>query len=107
LLVLAASPLNELGREHWRLIASQNYFDRNGAFISAVYSAPLLCMALLILVRGASFARSSTHPLNARSRSRAQISVLYQLANAMIITKRAQFQHERRMKAAAAKAKSS
>jgi hypothetical protein len=50
LFVYSASYLNTYGHEHWQDFASQNYFDKNGAFISAVYSAPLLLMALGMLV---------------------------------------------------------
>ena len=41
ILILLAAPLNELGRKEWRRVASQNYFDPNGVFISTFWSAPL------------------------------------------------------------------
>jgi hypothetical protein len=42
--------LNQLGSEHWETLgASRDYFDPNGAFISLVLLAPLLCLAGLIL----------------------------------------------------------
>lgn len=46
LLVLGAQPLNSLGAAQWADIATQNYFDESGIFISAMLSLP----SLLILI---------------------------------------------------------
>ncbi len=35
---------------NWKAIASKNYFDTNGAFITAVFAAPLIGNAFLILI---------------------------------------------------------
>lgn len=50
ILILLAAPLNELGRKEWRRVASQNYFDPNGVFISTFWSAPLGLVFLLATV---------------------------------------------------------
>ncbi len=47
---MSASYLNELGGQHWRRFASQNYFDSHGLFVSLVFSCPLLLLCLLIVV---------------------------------------------------------
>ena len=35
-----------MAAEHWQSFAQQNYFDKNGIFVSVVFSAPLLCAAM-------------------------------------------------------------
>ena len=37
-------------RRHWAAFARQNYFDRRGVFISVMFSAPLLVLALFVLL---------------------------------------------------------
>ena len=49
-LVYAAEWINSLGSEHWQAFAGQNYFDKRGVFISVMYSAPLLCCAMFLLL---------------------------------------------------------
>lgn len=51
-IVYFAERLNSAAHAHWRLFASQDYFDRNGIFFSALVSAPLLMIMFIILVRG-------------------------------------------------------
>ncbi len=43
--------LNALGAQHWERFAGQNYFDRQGVFMSAVVSGPLLVAMFIVLVR--------------------------------------------------------
>ncbi len=50
LLVYTSERLNRVLGQHWRSFAGQPYFDKNGIFISAVLSAPLVLDMLLILV---------------------------------------------------------
>jgi hypothetical protein len=49
-LVYCAERVNTLAGAHWQSFATQNYFDRRGVFVSVMYSAPLLCLALLVLL---------------------------------------------------------
>jgi hypothetical protein len=50
--VYLAQYVNAVFGEQWEELGfSQNYFDENGAFISLVFSAPLLAMALFQMVR--------------------------------------------------------
>ncbi len=50
LVVYSAETLNHLGREHWRLVATQDYFDPHGLFMAVVFCAPLLAAAFAILI---------------------------------------------------------
>ncbi|KAA6429399.1 MAG: transmembrane 18-like, partial [Trebouxia sp. A1-2] len=50
LLVYTSERLNRVLGQHWRSFAGQPYFDKNGIFISAVLSAPLVLDMLVILV---------------------------------------------------------
>mmetsp|Transcript_4341 Transcript_4341/g.5800 ORF Transcript_4341/g.5800 Transcript_4341/m.5800 type:complete len:166 (-) Transcript_4341:165-662(-) len=50
LLIYLAEPLNNLLRTKWELFAAQPYFDKNGLFLSVVFSLPLLVFTLIILV---------------------------------------------------------
>lgn len=50
LLVFLAERINDFCRAHWESFARQMYFDKSGTFISAVFSAPLTFMLLIILV---------------------------------------------------------
>ncbi|CAN1195105.1 Transmembrane protein 18 [Linum perenne] len=45
-----AEILNGMLRRNWRSFATQNYFDPQGLFLSAVWSGPLLVIACLILI---------------------------------------------------------
>merc|ERR1711924_487547 len=49
-LVYCAEYLNSWAHTHWRSFAKQDYFDKNGVFISIMYSAPMLCLALFVLL---------------------------------------------------------
>ena len=49
-LVYTSEHLNKILERHWQAFASQPYFDKNGIFISAVLSAPLVLDMLVILV---------------------------------------------------------
>lgn len=42
--------LNKLGRKHWSKFATQDYFDANGVFFTALVSGPLLLLLFVILV---------------------------------------------------------
>jgi len=48
--VLVAEQLNVLGQAHWKDIATQNYFDSNGVFISVVMSLPTVIILLGMLI---------------------------------------------------------
>ena len=48
--VACAQPLNSLGAEYWEDFATQPYFDKYGAFFSAVVSCPLVLVMLVVLV---------------------------------------------------------
>ena len=49
-LVYTSEHLNKILGQHWQAFARQPYFDKNGIFISAVLSAPLVLDMLVILV---------------------------------------------------------
>ena len=42
--------INRLAGENWASFAGQNYFDKNGVFISVMFSAPLLLLSFFILL---------------------------------------------------------
>lgn len=48
---MLAQPLNSYLIDHWQLVASVPYFTKNGLFVTAVFCAPMLLLALLITVR--------------------------------------------------------
>ncbi|KAL2241792.1 transmembrane protein 18 [Sesamum indicum] len=48
--VYLAERLNHYLAGNWRSFAGQNYFDRNGLFLSVLWSGPLLVIAIIILV---------------------------------------------------------
>ncbi|KAI3677112.1 hypothetical protein L1987_86734 [Smallanthus sonchifolius] len=48
--VYLAERLNTVLRDNWKSFAGQNYFDRNGVFLSVLWSGPLLIFATIILV---------------------------------------------------------
>ena len=47
---MCASPLNAWAGENWRLFSTQNYFDKNGVFMSALFTAPLILVLIVQLV---------------------------------------------------------
>ena len=49
-LVYSAEWINSLAGMYWQTFARQNYFDRRGVFISVMFSAPMLCAAMLVLL---------------------------------------------------------
>lgn len=48
--VYFAERLNRILGENWKSFASQNYFDPQGFFLSALWSGPLLVIAIIILI---------------------------------------------------------
>ncbi|KAE8898593.1 hypothetical protein PF003_g17418 [Phytophthora fragariae] len=50
LLVLSTEQLNAWGRENWRLVATQRYFDPQGVFMAIFYAGPLLAAGFFQLV---------------------------------------------------------
>ncbi|KAL5558488.1 hypothetical protein UlMin_034699 [Ulmus minor] len=48
--VYFAERLNRILGQNWKSFATQNYFDPNGVFLSAVWSGPLLVIAIIILI---------------------------------------------------------
>lgn len=48
--VYFAETLNKILARNWRSFATQNYFDPYGIFLSALWSGPLLFIAIIILV---------------------------------------------------------
>ncbi|KAL0282802.1 UNVERIFIED_CONTAM: Transmembrane protein 18 [Sesamum angustifolium] len=48
--VYLAERLNNYLAGNWKSFAGQNYFDRNGLFLSVLWSGPLLVIAIIILV---------------------------------------------------------
>merc|ERR1712100_340477 len=49
-LVWSAERLNNLAKGRWKDFSKQNYFDKNGIFMSGVLSAPLLLIGFIQLV---------------------------------------------------------
>ncbi|KAH9757941.1 transmembrane protein 18 [Citrus sinensis] len=48
--VYFAENLNRVLGSNWKRFATQNYFDPHGVFLSALWSGPLLFIAIIILV---------------------------------------------------------
>jgi TRAP-type uncharacterized transport system fused permease subunit len=48
--VYCAEWINGLARSHWEEFAGQNYFDKRGVFVSIMFSAPLLGVAMFVLL---------------------------------------------------------
>ena len=48
--VYSAEAVNRFAGENWETFAGQNYFDRRGVFTSVMFSVPLLCAALFVLL---------------------------------------------------------
>ena len=49
-LAFGAERINTLARENWKKFSTQDYFDERGLFISVVFSGPLLCILIVVLV---------------------------------------------------------
>eukprot|EP00298_Acanthocystis_sp_HF-20_P030096 c9152_g1_i1.p1 GENE.c9152_g1_i1~~c9152_g1_i1.p1 ORF type:complete len:161 (+),score=37.42 c9152_g1_i1:25-507(+) len=49
-LAFLGSYFNEIGHKNWKEFATQNYFDKQGLFISLVFSTPLLLNTLFIVL---------------------------------------------------------
>ena len=47
---MCASPLNSWGDKNWRGFSTQNYFDKNGVFISSLFTAPFMIVLILQLI---------------------------------------------------------
>jgi len=51
LFILAMSEsINTWAANHWQSFSATNYFDENGAFIGAVFAAPLLLITFVLLI---------------------------------------------------------
>ena len=48
--VYFAETLNKYGAENWASFSTQNYFDKNGIFVSVVFSAPLLLTGTFMML---------------------------------------------------------
>lgn len=48
--IRGAEVLNQYGSSNWEKFATQNYFDKNGVFVSLMLSAPLLLIAFIHLI---------------------------------------------------------
>ena len=74
-IVRMAERLNLLGSQHWERIATQDYFDSSGVFVSLMVCAPLLVISMVMLVcfvkeAGGLLIEVKTHELKAKSRAR-------------------------------------
>ena len=49
-IVRMAERLNNLGAEHWETIATQDYFDSQGVFVSLMVCLPLMIIAVVMLL---------------------------------------------------------
>lgn len=49
-IVRMAERLNNLGAEHWETIATQDYFDSQGVFVSLMVCLPLMIIAVVMLI---------------------------------------------------------
>ena len=50
LVIRSAEIFNQYGSSHWESFATQDYFDKNGVFISLMLSTPLLLIAFIDLI---------------------------------------------------------
>ncbi len=51
LIILFAESINSWGAKNWKLLASQQYFDKHGAFISLFVSMPLVLFCSYIVLK--------------------------------------------------------
>ena len=42
--------INTYGANNWQSFATQNYFDKNGVFVSVVFSGPMLAASMFLLL---------------------------------------------------------
>ena len=91
--VYMAERLNSLLAHRWESFATQPYFDKQGIFISAVYSAPLLLLMFVILVRCMLLRSMSA------STPSTQINYLLATIDMLIKMKRKQIRYEIRQRA--------
>jgi len=50
-LAFLLQPINTLADHYWNYFARQNYFDKNGLFITAIFALPALCNIIIGIVR--------------------------------------------------------
>lgn len=50
--VYGAPHLNEVGQRRWREFARQDYFDRQGLFMTMLVCLPLVLVSLFVLLNG-------------------------------------------------------
>ncbi|KAL5725531.1 hypothetical protein ACHQM5_008667 [Ranunculus cassubicifolius] len=48
--VYFAERINTILNHNWESFAGQNYFDTHGTFVSVLWSGPLLCISIIILM---------------------------------------------------------
>ncbi|XP_018015801.1 transmembrane protein 18 [Hyalella azteca] len=48
--VYNAETINKYGAQNWNKFSRQQYFDSSGMFISLVFSLPLICISLFIMI---------------------------------------------------------
>ncbi|MCL7030625.1 hypothetical protein MKW94_027859 [Papaver nudicaule] len=71
--VYFAESMNTFLGSNWKSFAGQNYFDKHGVFLSALWSGPLLVISIVILV-----------------------NMLFSLCQVMVKWKRAELKHKAR-----------
>ncbi|KAI3987824.1 hypothetical protein MKX01_020938 [Papaver californicum] len=71
--VYFAESMNTFLGSNWKSFAEQNYFDKRGVFLSALWAGPLLVISIVILV-----------------------NMLFSLCQVMVKWKRAELQHKAR-----------
>ena len=74
--VLLAEQMNSFGRQHWQDLASQDYFDEQGVFISVLMSLPTVILLLAMLINmvrtaGDLLVQAKVAELKAKKRSQA------------------------------------
>ena len=56
ILIFLAETINTVASDHWKEFATQNYFDKQGIFISLLLSAPQIAIAFIILCQNLYYA---------------------------------------------------
>lgn len=79
LTVYSSEQLNRLLSQNWQTFAGQPYFDKNGIFISAILSAPLVLDMLVILIcyllnLGTMLVQMKRQELRHKARQRAKVA---------------------------------